>query len=199
VIPKDFECAIEYVASRLPLLLNAINPNIHLLIIKAHVPRNSHTLRRRIPIIPNHILIHLPVRDHIIVLRGALIRTQRQKATGPQHIPVDARRRDISSAPQRRLEQEQRRRRLGQHDAAELDAHAPRRRQDVDPLVRVPRVPVHGHVFFEDLLQRLQVELDEVGQRGRVEDDDAVGCCGARGEAREVCGSVCAWDGVEGC
>jgi hypothetical protein len=196
-------CAIKivdpYVPEQLPLLFNPINPNIHLLIIEAHIPRNSHTLRRRIPIIPNHILIHLPAGDHIIVLGGALIRTQRQQPTGPQHIPVDARRRDIGSAPQRRLEQEQRRGCLGQHDAAELDAHAPRRRQDVDPLVRVPRVPVHGHVFFEDLLQRLQVELDEVGQRGRVEDDDAVGCCGACGEAREVGGPVCAWDGVKCC
>jgi hypothetical protein len=190
---------LTYSPPHLPLLLNAINPNIHLLIIKAHIPRNSHTLRRRIPIIPNHILISLPAGDHIIVLSRALIRTQRQQPTGPQHIPVDARRRDISPAPQRRLEQEQRSGRLGQHDAAELDAHAPRRRKDVDPLVRVPRVPVDRHVFLEDLLQRLQVELEQVGQRGRVEDDDAVGCCGARGEAREVGGSVCAWDGVKCC
>jgi hypothetical protein len=60
-------------------------------------------------------------------------------------------------------------------------------------------VPVDRHVFLEDLLQCLQVELEQVGQRGRVEDDDAVGCCGARGEAREVGGAVCAGDGVKCC
>lgn len=80
-------------------------------------------------------------------------------------------------------------------DAHQFDFHAPRGRKDVDALVRILGVLVDRHVFLEPLVQRREVDFDEVFQLCCAEDEDALGSFAARGEGRKVHFVGGGWDG----
>lgn len=135
-----------------PLQLLPIEYNIDLLIVEAQRPRNRRDLRRRIPIPPYQIPIHLPVQHDIIVLRLTLVRAPRPRAAPVENGRVHGGWRQVVPRWQQRLDEVEAVRGLGKDVAVEVDLNGAGRGEDINALGWVFGVDVNGGVFFVPLV-----------------------------------------------
>lgn len=115
-----------------------------------------------------------------------LIRAGRDRLTRTQKRPVGRRPRQIIARRQSRLEQEHASRHTLRDDRAiHLDPDLARRRQDVDPLVRISRVHVDLRLFLKPRVHGAELESHQSVQWAILEDEDALVVDAVGGEPAE--------------